>query len=250
LAPDRDLYSEFSLTGVPPQPGMPTGLLRFNGDPGIQAIGRRSGYYNDTGIVKDYSDNVSWFKGRQSFRAGVSIRPIRFSHFESQAPRGDFQFFDNNATDSDGNVTTIGFAQFLTGMPSRITFSTANDIIYRQWNTSYYFQDVYRITKSLTLNLGLRYEYWTPINERHDNQANFDLDRGVFVLPDVRTYTLPLSFQNARPCDHGQGQLRTPGRLGLFVERQDGHSRGVWHLLRISGNRSVELSQPRLQSAL
>ncbi|HEY7305046.1 MAG TPA: TonB-dependent receptor [Bryobacteraceae bacterium] len=206
LAPDRDLYSEFGLTGVPPQPGMPTGLLRFNGDPGIQAIGRRSGYYNDTGIVKDYSDNVSWFKGRQSFRAGVSIRPIRFSHFESQAPRGDFQFFDNNATDSDGNVTTIGFAQFLTGMPSRITFSTANDIIYRQWNTSYYFQDVYRITKSLTLNLGLRYEYWTPINERHDNQANFDLDRGVFVLPSSRTYTLPLSFQNIPIDTHG-----TPG---------------------------------------
>jgi hypothetical protein len=195
IAPNRDLYNEFGLTGVPSLPGMPTGLLRFNGEPGIQAVGRRSGYYNDKGVVKDYSDNLSWISGQHSMRAGVSIRPIRFSHFESQAPRGDFQFFDSNATDGEGNPLVVGFAQFLTGMPSRITFSTANDIIYRQWNTSYYFQDVFRVTKSLTFNLGLRYEYFTPINERHDNQANFDLDRGVFVLPHTRTYTLPASFQ-------------------------------------------------------
>lgn len=206
-APDRDLYNEFGLNGVPPQPGMPTGLLRFTGTPGIQAIGRRSGYYNDMGIVKEYSDNLSWFRGRHSFRAGVGIRPIRFSHFESQAPRGDFQFFDQNAVDDQGNPTMIGFAQFLTGMPSRITFSTANDIIYRQWNTSFYFQDVYRLTRSLTLNLGLRYEYWTPITERHANQANFDVDRGVFVLPGSRSYTLPASFQGIPLDTHGTSGL-------------------------------------------
>lgn len=206
IAPNRDLYAALGLTGVPPQPGMPTGLLRFNGNPGVQAIGRRSGYYNDTGIVKDYSDNLSWFRGQHSLRAGASIRPIRFSHFESQAPRGDFQFFDNNATDAQGNTTNVGFAQFLTGMPSRITFSTANDIIYRQWNSSYYLEDVLRVTHALTLNLGLRYEYFAPVNERNNNQANFDIDRGVFVLPAARTYTLPLSFQGIPLDTHG-----TPG---------------------------------------
>jgi len=194
-APNTDLYAQLGLTGIPPITGMPTGLLRYSGELGIQSIGQRSGYYNDTGIVKDYNDNLSFIVGTHSMHAGASIRPIRFSHYESQAPRGDFQFLGaNNAVDDQGNPDSVGFAQFLTGMPSRITFSTANDIIYRQWNTSYYFQDTYRIAKNFTLNLGLRYEYFTPVTERHDNQGVFDLDRGVFILPGTRTYTLPASF--------------------------------------------------------
>ena len=206
-APNTDLYTQLGLTGIPPITGMPTGLLRFNGLLGIQAIGQRSGYYNDSGIVKDYNDNLSFIVGKHSLHAGASLRPIRWSHYESQAPRGDFQFFANdNAVDAQGNPATVGFAQFMTGMPSRISFSTANDIIYRQWNSSYYVQDTYRITKNLTFNLGLRYEYFTPPNERHNNQANFDLDRGVFVLPSVRTYTLPASFTGIPIDTHG-----TPG---------------------------------------
>ncbi|MFN7996362.1 MAG: TonB-dependent receptor [Bryobacteraceae bacterium] len=207
-APNTDLYSQLGLTGIPMITGMPTGLLRFNGLLGIQSIGQRSGYYNDSGIVKDYNDNLSFIRGKHSVHVGAGIRPIRFSHYESQAPRGDFQFFaSDNAIDGQGNPSPVGFAQFLTGMPSRISFSTANDIIYRQWNTSYYAQDTYRITKSLTLNLGLRYEYYTAPNERHNNQANFDLDRGVLVLPSVRTYTLPASFSGISVDTHGSPGL-------------------------------------------
>ena len=210
-APGTDLYAQLGLTGIPPITGMPTGLLRFNGLLGIQSIGQRSGYYNDRGIVKDYNDNLSFIVGKHSFHAGAELRPIRWSHYESQAPRGDFQFFaNNNATDAQGNPAPVGFAQFLTGMPSRISFSTANDIIYRQWNSSYYLQDTYRISKNLTLNLGLRYEFFTAPNERHNNQANFDLDRGVFVLPGARTYTLPASFVGITVDPHGSpGLVRT-----------------------------------------
>ncbi len=207
-APNTDLYAQLGLTGIPPITGMPTGLLRFNGLLGIQAIGQRSGYYNDSGIVKDYNDNLSFVIGKHTLRAGASLRPIRWSHYESQAPRGDFQFFaSDNAVDAQGSPAPVGFAQFLTGMPSRISFSTANDIIYRQWNSAYYLQDTYRISKNLTLNLGLRFEYYTAPNERHNNQANFDLDRGVFVLPSVRTYTLPASFVGITVDPHGSPGL-------------------------------------------
>src|SRR5262249_36169351 len=176
----------------------------------IQAIGRRSGYYQDTGTVKDLSDTVSWNLGRHSMRFGISIRRVRFSHFESQAPRGDFQFFDSNATDPDGNPAVVGFAQFLTGMPSRVTFSTANDIIYRQWNTSYFVQDVFRVTRALTLNLGLPYEYYTPLTEQNDNHAIFELDRGVFLRLGTRTHQLPASVAGIPTDTNGtQGLVET-----------------------------------------
>jgi len=61
-APNTDLYAELGLAGIPYVPGMPTGLFEFHGNPGIQNIGNRTGFYQDYGIVRDYIDNVTWTK--------------------------------------------------------------------------------------------------------------------------------------------------------------------------------------------
>lgn len=195
-APSRDLYAELGLAGIPNVPGMPTGLFEFHGNPGIQNIGNRTGFYQDYGIVRDYIDNLTWIKGRHSIHIGGELRPTRTTHFESQAPRGDFKFQDANAVDSGGSPTTVGFAQFLTGSPSAVQFSTVNDIIYRQINFAGYVQDNFRVTHKLTLNLGLRYEYYTPYNEEHDHQANFDVDRGTMVYPSSFKGPLPVAMSS------------------------------------------------------
>jgi hypothetical protein len=118
----RDLLAETGITGVPPQPGMPTELLSFSGLPGIQSIGRRSGYYNDTGNTREATDSLDWVTGLHHLQFGATLRRIRMAHFESLDPRGEFDFFDQNAEDADGNPQTVGFAQFLTGFPSRVSF--------------------------------------------------------------------------------------------------------------------------------
>ena len=46
----------------------------------------------------------------------------------------------------------------------------------------FYFQDDWRVTDSLTLNLGLRWEYHTPLVEVEDRQANFGLFSGQLEL--------------------------------------------------------------------
>lgn len=194
LAPNRDLYADTGINGIPPVTGMPTGLLSFNGSPGITGIGNRTGFYQDYGIVRDYVDNLTWIKGRHGIHVGGELRPTRTTHYESQAPRGWFRFFDNNAADGSGNPTPVGFAQFLTGFPTSVQFSTVNDIVYRQTNFSGYIQDNFRMSNRLTLNLGLRYEYYTPYSERHDKQANFDVDRGVMVYPKSFTAPLPVAM--------------------------------------------------------
>lgn len=193
-APNQDLLAKVGITGIPMQQNMPTGYFRFSGFPSIQPIGRRSGYYSDMGIVRDYMDNLTWVHGRHNIRTGGEIRAVRTEHFESQAPRGDFQFFGSNAADSASNPLAVGFAQFLTGQVSRVSFSTANDITYRQMNYAGYVEDNFRVTNSFTLDLGIRYEYYAPVNERHNNQAIFDIDRGEMIYPSSFKGTLPVAM--------------------------------------------------------
>ncbi len=193
-APNTDLYAQLHLSGIPAVPGMPTGLFEFHGNPGFQNIGNRTGFYQDYGIVRDYVDSLTWVKGRHSLHFGAELRPTRTTHYESQAPRGDFKFTDTNATDGTGNPTTVGFAQFLTGAPSAVQFSTVNDIIYRQINFAGYVQDNFRVSSKLTFNLGMRYEYYTPYNEEHNRQATFDVDRGTMVYPKAFTGSLPVAM--------------------------------------------------------
>lgn len=199
-APNRDLYAEFGLNGIPTAPASPTGQFQFGGFPSIQNIGHGASVI-DFGKVSAYSDDLTWSRGRHQVKAGGEIRRVDMSDYEPQAARGQFQFANQNAVDSTGQPFTVGFAEFLTGIPSKATFSTANTIDYRNTDFSFYGQDTWRIGRDLTLNAGLRYEYYTPVEEAHGHQANFNTDTGVLVYPHSFTGTLPASLTGI-PIDH------------------------------------------------
>lgn len=206
ISPNRDLFAEFGLTGIPPVANTPTGQFQFRGLPGIVGMGHGAATI-DFGIVRSYSDNLNWVKGGHSIRFGAVIRPHRMTDFEPQVPRGVFTFNSVNAVDSTNTPTNIGFAQFLTGMPSLTQFSQDNQIVYRNMNYAFYAQDTYRLTKALTLNLGIRYEYHSPITEVHDRQANFDTTTGVLIYPSSFTGDLPVSMAGIPVSFNGSSNL-------------------------------------------
>ena len=77
------------------------------------------------------------------------------------------------------------FASFLLGLPA-----TTQRIHYpihprnRNWEPAVYFQDDWRATSWLTLNLGLRYEMYTPVTEADNQMSRFIPELGKIVLAD------------------------------------------------------------------
>ena len=87
----------------------------------------------------------------------------------------------------DGRWTGNPFADFMLGLPSQTSrMPTATKVRYvRTYRISAFVQDDWVISQRLTLNLGLRYEYTDPTVEKHDEFAQFDIEREIYVIANV-----------------------------------------------------------------
>jgi outer membrane receptor protein involved in Fe transport len=133
-------------------PGFPglgiTGFLGFNPN-AFSPIHFRDNKYEVT-------DNVTWIHGSHAFKAGGLYRHYSTNTVNAARSRGDFTF--------NGTFTGNSFADFLLGIPfqGRRTFPRNTFGISPMANEHLFFQDDWKITPRLTLNLGLRYELNHP----------------------------------------------------------------------------------------
>ena len=123
--------------------------------------------------------NLSWVKGKHQVRFGLEFDHSQLNHFQPQGgsfqtARGTFQFTGGVATEdcltfTAGNCTTAptdsqfnSFAAFLLGLPDDVgkAVQNANTIALR-WSTwAWYVRDQYQVLPNLTINYGLRWEYY------------------------------------------------------------------------------------------
>ncbi|MEK7856780.1 MAG: TonB-dependent receptor, partial [Acidobacteriota bacterium] len=93
----------------------------------------------------------------------------------------------------------------------------------RNWENGIFVQDDWKVSKRLTLNLGLRYEFFTNPTERYGRQANFDLSNGRLIaaadggdsLTDTDTNNFGPRVGFAYDLD-GKGKSTIRGGYGLF----------------------------------
>ena len=125
------------------------------------------------------ADSVILIHGKHSIKFGADFRRMQRNFYQSQAPAGQFtftgQFTQNQATGDGGNT----IADLLLGLPIyREQDGLAGKDPTRYWELSEFVQDDYRVTEKLTLNLGFRYDIFSPVGGK---VGNFDLARGVLV---------------------------------------------------------------------
>jgi outer membrane receptor protein involved in Fe transport len=120
----------------------------------------------DTNNTFAYNGSLIYMHGAHNIRGGAQIIRRQLNYFQSQYPLG-LLFF--------AGLTGNAAEDMLTGLP--LGYDRGNLLIqpgYRGWEAGYYAQDDWHINSKLTLNLGLRYDIYTPISEAHNRYANFD----------------------------------------------------------------------------
>jgi len=128
-------------------------------------------------------DNFTLIRGKHNLKFGADIHRFRGDFFQIslESPRGRFTF-DNNYTSNNGSGG-LSVASALIGFPAALNRGVIYDFpSNRITQTFYYVQDDFKITRKLTLNLGLRYELYIPPVDRWDNQSNFDRVTGQMNL--------------------------------------------------------------------
>lgn len=155
-------------------------------------------------------DNVNKIRNNHSFRVGADFERVRFSYEEIQAPRGTYTYNGLFTSLPGTSFTGYGVADFIADYQDSASLSQLNNVDHLHWYTAGYAQDDWTVTKKLALNLGLRYDYYQPIDEIRDRQANIivtsrseGLGSGTFLLPAKwSTLTLAPNFYTLAQQDN------------------------------------------------
>ncbi len=188
------ILSNASVSGLPEQYGI-GGIPQVPGNGGMSSIS--IGGLTSLGPTDDRPtigsswdleavDNVTKTLHNHTFKMGVQWDWLGGNRTQPAAPRGAFTFSGQFSDVPNSNAKLNGIADMLlTPAKSNVggvdnvggltTFlgSNFNATQYRRYYTGLYFQDNWRITPALTLNLGLRWDYFTPYQEANGRQANF-----------------------------------------------------------------------------
>lgn len=162
-------------------------------DNGISLVGGGNGswieYLGDFGqfIVTQktfqLNESLTWIKGRHNLKLGGTVLLADLTPERSQIGKGFYFYpdgtsFEAGRTGFEVSEMLMGRTSFTaTGVPDYSPVTT------RAWENSLFVQDDVRINPKLTLNLGLRWDVFTPYYEKDDKLANFDPATFSLVLP-------------------------------------------------------------------
>jgi outer membrane receptor protein involved in Fe transport len=196
----KDFTAVLGIPGLggpdPRQQGFPNininGYTGF-GVPGWMPLDRVEESYTSTHTLR-------WINGKHNFAFGFDGVLHKLTHWSPHlgfGPRGNFNF--NGGVASNGSFNNFnGYAAFLLGLPNLIQKSIQHVMLTgREYQFGWYAQDRWQVTRNLTLNGGLRYEYYPLIGrsngkgvERLDPETNLVYLGGRGNVPRANGFTV------------------------------------------------------------
>jgi Carboxypeptidase regulatory-like domain/TonB dependent receptor len=177
LAFGIDANSQYGIIGVPQDPRFHGGLPHMP----VAGFARIGGPFFrpqfQTSEVFQFAENVTWSKGSHSMKFGVERRRDLVAYIDLRSLNGELNF-------ANARYTGFGLGDFLLGLSSaqRLTLFHEPDLYADGWQ--FYAQDSWRAADNLTVNYGLRYEYFTPLLDRNNLMTNIDPASGRILTAD------------------------------------------------------------------
>ncbi len=126
-------------------------------------------------------DNFTWSKGRHTIKFGGEFRRALIDSFNDNLERGGIVFAPDNGLSTDPGTDILaayylGYDSFTLANAGNTQRTTSNN------GFSFFGQDDFRVRPNLTVNLGLRWEYFGPISEAHNLLANLGSDGNLAMV--------------------------------------------------------------------
>ncbi|MBI3491244.1 MAG: TonB-dependent receptor [Acidobacteria bacterium] len=218
-----DADTQYGIKGVPRDPQFFGGLPHMP----IARFTRLGGPFFrpqfQTSQVLQVADNVSWNRGSHNYKVGFEWRRDMVHYIDLQSLNGELNF-------ADGRYTGFGIGDFLLGLSStqRLTLFHEPDLYSN--GSQLYAQDAWRATGSLTINYGLRYEYFTPMFDANNQLTNIIPETGEIVVAKDSGSVYDRTLINPERKDFapraGFAWSASPrtvlrGGYGIFYQQQD-----------------------------
>jgi len=273
FARDVSVRYPFSEGTKPSSLGFPSfidGVVDNYEFPQISASGNSSGYSlgqasYTTLLDRPYSHilraDLTKVLSKHTLKMGVTWEKMFVNFTQLGSPDGQYSFGSGytQQISSAGSSTTqgIGFATFLLGLPGnngsdlQYTFSAATASAY----AGAYFQDDFKVSRKLTLNLGVRYDVDIPRTERYNRLSYFDINatsplqgqvQASAICPNCGNLKGAMEFVGTPGAAYGRHQ--TPTDLNNWAPRV-GFAYNIFNKTVIRGAYGILYAPSMLQAA-
>jgi hypothetical protein len=158
-----------------------TGLLSSSGAGGMVGMGSES-YSNAITQNPSFNASMTWVKGNHTYKFGSEFRTEGYPPISDGNTLGVYNFAANETGQPFQNVAVagsnvgFGYASFLLGQVDNTSISRPTHPRMGKKQLGIYVQDSWKITRKLTLDYGLRYDYSTYLKEEYGRAADFSVN--------------------------------------------------------------------------